>query len=312
MKKVVVAGGAGFIGSHLCDYLINKGFYVICIDNLLTGSMKNTSHLLGNKNFKFINADVLDFSTYHQLSADYIFHLASPASPVDYQNYPEETALANTFGTLNMLKLAVKNKAKFLFVSTSEIYGDPKEHPQKESYWGNVNTLGPRSCYDEGKRFGETLTYIFVKKYKLDARVIRIFNTYGPRMQKDDGRVVSNFINQALEGKPLTIYGKGDQTRSFCFITDLIDGISKAMFSKGTEGKVFNLGNPEEYSILDLAKKIKKLTASDSPIVFKKLPKDDPVKRKPDISMAKKALTWEPKVSLHEGLVKTIGYYNNI
>ncbi|OGM11047.1 hypothetical protein A2W13_03730, partial [Candidatus Woesebacteria bacterium RBG_16_36_11] len=226
MKTVLVTGGAGFLGSHLCDRLIEKKYRVICLDNLITGSERNIKHLLKNNNFKFIKADVtgdLDLN----LKLDYIFHLASPASPIDYQNHPEETALANSLGTLKMLRLAVKNKARFLLASTSEIYGDPKEHPQKESYWGNVNSYGPRSCYDESKRFAEALVYLFIHKYNLDVRIIRIFNTYGPRMQKDDGRAVSSFINQALDGKPLTIYGRGNQTRSFCYYSDLINGIEK-------------------------------------------------------------------------------------
>lgn len=312
MKKALVTGGAGFIGSHLCDLLIKEGFEVLCVDDLITGSKENIKHLENDHNFKFINVDVVDPTSYSTTIVNYIFHLASPASPVDYQNYPEETALVNSLGTYNLLKLAVKNKANFLMASTSEIYGDPMEHPQKESYWGNVNSYGPRSCYDESKRFAETLVYIFIEKYKLDARVVRIFNTYGPRMQKDDGRVVSNFINQALSDKPLTVYGKGDQTRSFCYVSDLVLGIYKAMFEKRTKGEVFNLGNPQEYTILDFAKKTIKLTASKSDIVFKTLPKDDPARRRPDISKAKMILNWEPKLSVDEGLKKTIEYYKSI
>ena len=241
-----------------------------------------------------------------------MFHLASPASPVDYQNHPEETALTNSVGTYNLLKLAVKNKAKFLMASTSEIYGDPLEHPQKEDYWGNVNTFGVRSCYDESKRFSETLVYIFIQKYNLNARVVRIFNTYGPRMQKDDGRVISNFINQAIEGKSITVYGKGEQTRSFCYVSDLISGIYKAMFEENTKGEVFNLGNPEEYTVMELAKKIIKLTMSKSKIIYKPLPKDDPTKRCPDITKSKQILNWKPKIHLEEGLKKTIEYYKGI
>ena len=312
MQKALVAGGAGFVGSHLCDKLINGGYFVICLDNLLTGSIKNISHLLDKKNFKFIKADVLDFPIYQLLSTNYIFNLASPASPVDYQNHPEETALTNSVGTYNLLQLAAKNKAKFLTASTSEIYGDPLEHPQKETYWGNVNTIGPRSCYDEAKRFAETLVYIFIQKYKLDARIIRIFNTYGPRMQKDDGRVVSNFINQALTTKPITIYGKGEQTRSFCYVSDLVAGMYSAMFSKNTKGEVFNLGNPEEYTMHELAEVVLKLTKSKSKIIYKPLPKDDPTKRKPDISKAKKILDWRPEVGIEEGLLRTIEYYRDL
>jgi len=313
MKKALVTGGAGFIGSHLCDLLVGKGFEVVCVDNLLTGSKKNLENLIKNPNFKFLKADVTQ--PIKQLAGrqiNFLFHLASPASPVDYQIHSEETALANSLGTLNMLKTALANKAKFLFASTSEIYGDPKEHPQKETYWGNVNSFGPRACYDESKRFGEAITYVYIHKYNLDARIIRIFNTYGPRMQKDDGRVVSNFINQALLEKPLTIYGEGKQTRSFCFVSDLVNGIFRAMFSEGTGGKIFNLGNPEEYKIIDLAKKIKKLTGSKSKVVFKPLPKDDPKQRRPDITKAKNILGWEPKVSVDEGLKKTIEYYKGL
>jgi nucleoside-diphosphate-sugar epimerase len=316
MSRILVAGGSGFIGSHLCDMLLAKGYFVICLDNLLTGSMINIKHLLGNRKFIFLKRDVVqpfDSAVLKKLKdISAIFNLASPASPIDYQEHPEETALTNSFGTLNLLKLALKNNAKFLLASTSEIYGDPLEHPQKETYWGNVNSFGVRSCYDEGKRFAETLTYIYINKYGLDARVVRIFNTYGPRMQKDDGRVVSNFINQAIERKPLTVYGKGNQTRSFCYVSDLVTGLEKAMFTKGARGEVFNLGNPDEYTVLELARNIVKLTGSKSKIVFKRLPSDDPTKRKPDITKAKKILGWEPKVSLEKGLNKTIDYYKSL
>ncbi len=312
MKTAIVAGGAGFIGSHLCDSLIEKGLEVICIDNLITGSQRNIKHLIKNKNFKFIKADVSSFTNYQLLTTNYIFHLASPASPVDYQNHSEETLMVNSLGTINMLKMAVANKAKFLFISTSEVYGDPLEHPQKETYWGNVNSYGSRSCYDESKRFGESAIYVYIQKYGLDARIVRIFNTYGPRMQKDDGRVVSNFINQALEGKPITIYGDGKQTCSFCYVSDLVSGIMNAMFLKNTKGEIFNLGNPDEYKIIDFAEKIKRMTKSKSKIVFKSLPKDDPRKRKPDITKAKKILGWQPKVKLDEGLEKTIEYYKSV
>jgi nucleoside-diphosphate-sugar epimerase len=311
VKKAVVTGGAGFIGSHLCDLLIDKGYQVICIDNLITGSLKNVSHLLDNKKFEFIKADVVK----EKLSirkVDFIFHFASPASPVDYQKYPEETALVNSQGTINVLTLARTNKSRFLFASTSEVYGDPLEHPQKETYWGNVNSFGPRSCYDEGKRFGEAITYVYIKKYGVDARIIRIFNTYGPRMQRDDGRVISNFINQALDDEPLTIYGDGSQTRSFCYISDLVDGILRVMFSGRTKGEIFNLGNLQEYKIIDLAKKIKKLTDSNSKIIFKHLPQDDPLRRRPDISKVKRILGWEPKVGVDEGLKRTIEYYKSL
>lgn len=311
VKKAVVTGGAGFIGSYLCDLLISKGCEIVCVDNLITGSEKNIKHLLKNKNFRFIKEDVIK-DRIREKNLDFVFHFASPASPSAYQKYTKETALVNSVGTLNMLNLALSNKARFLFASTSEVYGDPKEHPQKETYWGNVNSFGTRSCYDESKRFGETITYVYIHKYGLDARVVRIFNTYGPKMQKDDGRVVSNFINQSIKDKPLTIYGDGSQTRSFCYVSDLVWGIEKVIFKKGLKGQIFNLGNPEEYKILDFAKKIKKLTQSKSEITFKPLPKDDPKQRRPDISKAKKFLGWTPKVSVDEGLKKTIEYYKSL
>ncbi len=320
MKTTLITGGAGFIGSHLCNYLIEEGHGVVCVDNLITGSKENIKHLQKNKNFKFIKADVTQpinpaLLAGRQLTNQQInllFHLASPASPVDYQKYPEETALTNSLGTINVLNLAKKTNAKVLIASTSEVYGDPRQHPQKESYWGYVNPFGPRSCYDESKRFSEAITYVYIQKYGVDARIVRIFNTYGPRMQKDDGRAVSNFINQALEKKPLTVYGDGSQTRSFCYVSDMVEGIFKAISSKGTKGEVFNLGNPEEYKVIDLAKKIKKMTNSKSRIVFKPLPADDPRKRRPDIAKAKRILKWKPKVSLDEGLAKTIDYYRSL
>ena len=311
MEKVLVTGGAGFIGSHLCDFLIKNDFGVIAVDNLLTGSEKNIKHLEKNINFKFVKTDVV--SGMPDLGKiDYIFHLASPASPIDYQKNPEETLLVNSLGTLNMLKLALQSRAKVLIASTSEIYGDPKEHPQKETYWGNANSFGPRACYDESKRFAEAASYVFIAKYDIDLRIVRIFNTYGPRMQKDDGRVVSNFINQAIKGSPFSIYGDGKQTRSFCFVSDMVEGIYKAMFTKGTKGQVFNLGNPEEYTVLDLAQKIKEMAGSKSEFIFEPLPQDDPMQRQPDISKAKEVLGWEPKVSVDEGLQKTIGYYRSL
>lgn len=311
MQKVMVTGGAGFIGSHLCEKILDTGYSVICVDNLITGSKKNIEHLLGNRNFEFIEADVCDVAVSPKLSAvSYIFHLASPASPIDYQNHPEETLLTNSIGTLNVLKLAKESAARILIGSTSEIYGDPKEHPQKETYWGNVNSFGPRACYDESKRFAEAATYIFLKKYEIDARIVRIFNTYGPRMQKDDGRVVSNFINWAMAGEDLKVDGDGSQTRSFCYVSDMVEGIYKAMFTEGTKGEIFNLGNPDEFTILELAKKIKELTNSKSEIVFSNsFREDDPMQRQPDISKAKKVLGWGPKILLDEGLQKTIEYY---
>lgn len=312
MKKVcLVAGGAGFIGSHLCDLLLQKNYKVLCLDSLITGSVKNLEHLKKNKNFRFLKTDVSGKIT-NLGRIDFIFHLASPASPVDYQNHPLETLQVNSLGTLNLLELARKNNAKFLLASTSEVYGDPQEHPQKETYWGNVNSFGPRSCYDESKRFAEAAVYVYLHEFDTDARILRIFNTYGPRMQKDDGRVVSNFINQAIKNKPLTIYGTGRQTRSFCFVADLVAGIAKAMLVKKTKGVVFNLGNPTEYKILDFAQKIKKLTKSKSKIIFQVLPKDDPQQRRPDIAKAIKVLNWKPQISLEQGLKETIKYYRGL
>jgi len=317
MQSVLVTGGAGFIGSHLCDKLIKDGYKVYCLDNLLTGSNKNIEDLLKNPNFKFIETDVSSpnfLESLPQISTlDYVFHLASPASPIDYQKYPEETLLANSMGTLNVLKFAKETDAKILIASTSEIYGDPLEHPQKETYFGNVNTFGPRSCYDESKRFSETATYIYLRKYDIDARIIRIFNTYGPRMQKDDGRVVSNFIVNALNNLSFKIDGDGTQTRSFCYVDDLVEGICGAMFSRGTRGEIFNLGNPDEFTIKELAEKIVKLTNAGSEIIYSgKFREDDPMRRQPDITKAKEVLNWEPKVNLEDGLIKTIEYYKSL
>lgn len=310
-KHVLVAGGAGFIGSHLSEALLGNGYRVICVDNLLTGRKENLAEANKNPNFSFMQGSVIEPLVIND-HIDFIFHLASPASVVDYQKYPEETALVNSLGTINMLNLAKNNKAKFLLASTSEVYGDPKEHPQKETYWGNVNPNGIRSCYDESKRFAEAMTMVYVRKYGLDARIIRIFNTYGPRMRKNDGRVISNFINQALSGQPITVYGEGSQTRSFCYVSDLVSGIVGAMNSEKTAGEVFNLGNPEEYTMIDLANKIKTMTNSVSEIVHGKLPEDDPAQRRPDISKAKAVLGWEPKVPVDEGLAKTIEYYRTL
>lgn len=313
MQSILVTGGAGFIGSHLCDLLVEKGYKVICIDNLITGSKKNNEKLLNSPNFEFIEADIASGSRYLASSVDYIFHLASPASPIDYQKHPEETLLANSLGTLNVLNFSKEKGSRVLIVSTSEIYGDPKEHPQKETYFGNVNSFGPRSCYDESKRFAEAATYVFLHKYGVDARVVRIFNTYGPRMQRDDGRVISNFINQSLSGEVLKIDGDGSQTRSFCYVSDMVEGLFKAMFSNGTAGEIFNLGNPDEYRIKDLAEKIIKMTDSKSKIEFTgSFREDDPMRRQPDISKAKKLLGWEPKIGIDEGLQKTIGFYKSL
>jgi nucleoside-diphosphate-sugar epimerase len=311
METVMVTGGAGFIGSHLCESLLNKGYKVICVDNLITGTEKNLESFRSNPNFEFINADICNSNDQlTKLQTNLVFHLASPASPIDYQNHPEETLMVNSMGTLNMLKLAKVNNAKFLLASTSEIYGDPLEHPQKETYWGNANSFGPRACYDESKRFAEAAVYVYLHKHNLDVRIVRIFNTYGPRMQKDDGRVVSNFINWALEGKDIRIDGDGSQTRSFCYVSDLVAGLEKAMFTENTTGEIFNLGNPDEFTIKDLAEKIISLTGSDSQIVFSQnFRTDDPMRRKPDITKAKTVLGWEPKVDLSEGLRKTIEFY---
>lgn len=311
-KKVsVVTGGAGFIGSHLCDSLIALGHQVYALDNLVTGSEANIEQLKNNPLFTFIQYDVT-----HEMpilpEVHFVFHLASPASVPDYQKFDEETALVNSVGTRNLLKFSKAYKAKFLYTSTSEVYGSPLEHPQKETYWGNVNPNGIRACYDESKRFGEMMTMLYVRKYGLDGRIVRIFNTYGPRMRKDDGRVVSNFINQVITGKPITVYGDGSPTRSFCFVSDLVSGILKAMFTEHSKGEVFNLGNPEEYTMLDFAKKIQTMTGTASKIVFEKLPEDDPPRRKPDITKATKILGWKPVVSVDEGLEKTIEYYKSL
>jgi nucleoside-diphosphate-sugar epimerase len=312
-KTCLVAGGAGFIGSHLVETLLRSGYLVIAADNLLTGNIANLSHLKNHGNFTFMDADVTrDLTDKSVGKVDYIFHLASPASVPDYQKYPLETAMANTLGTQHLLQLAQSRNAAFLFASTSEIYGDPLEHPQKEIYWGNVNPIGVRACYDESKRFGETLTMLYHRIYRVDARIIRIFNTYGPRMRPTDGRVVSNFINQALRSTALTVYGDGNQTRSLTYVDDLVAGIVKAMFEQSTNGEVFNLGNPEEMTINDLAKLVGSLVHKDIRIDSKPLPLDDPRKRRPDISKAIDRLSWNPTVPAHVGLSKTIEYYRSL
>ena len=303
--RVLVTGGAGFIGNHLCRFLINKGYDVICLDNFFTGTKENIKDLLDNYKFELIRHDIIQPIL---LEVDQIYHLACPASPVHYKFNPVKTIKTNVMGTLNMLGLAKRVKARILLASTSEIYGDPKEHPQKESYWGNVNPIGERSCYDEGKRVAETLMMDYHRQNNVDIRIIRIFNTFGPNMVKNDGRVISNFIVQALENKPITVYGNGTQTRSFCYIDDLIVGMFKMMEQDKFIGPI-NIGNPKEYKIIDLAKIIIKLTQSSSKIVFKELPSDDPTQRQPDITLAKKILNWSPKISLEEGLYKTIAYF---
>ncbi len=315
MQTILISGGAGFIGSNLSRLLLDDGYKVVAVDNLITGEKENIKELLKNSNFEFIEKDVCGQDLYDG-KIDFIFHLASPASPNakskrSYIAFPIETLLVNSAGTYNLLELAKKNNAKFLYASSSEVYGDPKVSPQKESYFGNVNPNGPRSVYDEGKRFGEAISMAYFRKFDVDIRIIRIFNTYGPRMRPDDGRVVSNFIIEALNNRPVVVYGGGSQTRSFCYISDLLDGIKKAMFSKDTTGEVFNLGNPDERSILDFARIIKEMTKSSSEIKFAPLPTDDPRRRKPDITKAKTTLSWEPKVPLEEGLTKTIEYFRS-
>ena len=309
MKNILVTGGAGFLGSHLCDKLISEGNKVICLDNFSTGSKENISHLLNNKYFQIIEHDVT-LPIFKEV--DQIYNLACPASPVHYQSDPIKTTKTNVFGALNMLDLAKNLGIDILQASTSEVYGDPKVHPQVEAYWGNVNSVGPRACYDEGKRCAESLFFDYHRQYKLNIKVVRIFNTYGSRMHPDDGRVVSNFIMQALQGKNLTIYGDGVQTRSFCFVDDMIDGFVRMMNSKKSNIGPINLGNPGEFSMLELAEKVLKFTSSKSEIIFLPLPEDDPTKRKPDITLAKKYLNWEPKIGLDEGLDKTIYYFNNL
>ncbi len=307
-----MTGGAGFIGSHLCDALLQQGLGVICLDNLLTGNENNLKDAKSHLGFKFVNVDVSQDLPEEAESANYIFHLASAASVPDYQKYPLETALVNSTGSKLLLDLARNTKARFLFASTSEIYGSPQVHPQTEDYWGNVNPNGLRACYDESKRFGEMLTKVYAREFGIDGRIMRIFNTYGPRMRVDDGRVVSNFINQALRGTPITIYGTGQQTRSFSYIDDLVEGVMRYMFTDNLSGEVINLGNPDEIKAIDLAEIIKQKTGSNSQIVFKPLPEDDPEKRRPNITKAIKLLKWQPQVSLDEGLEQTIAYYRSL
>ncbi len=304
--NILLAGGAGFLGSHFCDFLLEKGHSVYCIDNFITGKKENIKHLLNNKKFKFKETDITKkFSIKEKF--DCVINFASIASPVFYDKYKIETLLVGSYGTYNLLELARKNKAKFLFTSTSEVYGDPACNPQKESYWGNVNPIGKRSMYDESKRFSEALIMNYHRVYGLDTKMVRIFNTYGPRMNMNDGRVVPQFINQALNNKPITVFGKGTQTRSLCYVSDLIAGIYKLLMSK--EHTPVNIGNPHELTVKDIAKTIIKLTNSKSKIIYKPLPEDDPKKRRPDISKAKKILKWEPKVDLNQGLLKTIDYF---
>ena len=303
--RILVTGGAGFLGSHLCDKLLAQGHEVICLDNLFTGSKANISHLRDNPAFEFVRHDVIDP---FKFEVDQIYNLACPASPPHYQFNPIKTTKTSVMGAINCLGLAKRVKARVFQASTSEVYGDPAVHPQPESYWGNVNPIGRRSCYDEGKRCAETLFFDYHRENKVDIRVVRIFNTYGPRMHPNDGRVVSNFIVQALKGEDLTVYGDGLQTRSFCYVDDLIEGFVRLMNQTETVGPI-NLGNPGEFTMLELAQEVLRLTGSKSKIVHKPLPADDPKQRRPDITLAKKHLQWEPKVPLAEGLAKTIAYF---
>ena len=315
-KTILVTGGAGFIGSHLCDRLIDRGDRVVCLDNLLTGSLKNIAHLMKSENFHFFEHDVvLPFKSRKFAKIDEIYHLASPADPnvrskFSYMNHPFETMRVNSQGTWNLCELALKNRAKLSFASTSEVYGNPEISPQSETYRGNVSTTGPRSVYDEAKRFGETIVAAFVREKGLDARITRVFNTYGPRMNIGEGRAVVNFIKQALKNEPITIYGNGSQTRSFCYVNDQVEGQILAM-EKGESGEIYNLGNNDEKTILEFAQVIKRLTGTKSEIIFEPLPEDDPKQRRPDITKAKNILGWQPKIPLEIGLMLTIEYFRN-
>ncbi|MCK5178911.1 MAG: SDR family oxidoreductase [Candidatus Omnitrophica bacterium] len=305
-KTVVITGGAGFLGSHLCDRFIGDGLKVICVDNLITGNLKNIKHLRRNKDFEFIKRDVSK-KLHITGRVDYVLHFASPASPIDYLNYPIPTLKVGSLGAHNTLGLAKLKKARYLIASTSEVYGDPEVHPQKETYWGNVNPVGPRGCYDEAKRFAEAITMAYHRYHKIDTRILRIFNTYGPRMRIKDGRVVPNFIYQALHNRSLTVYGRGKQTRSFCYYSDLVEGIVRLLYSR--IHSPVNIGNPDEFTILQFAKLVIKAADSKSKITYKPLPIDDPRQRKPDITIAKKHLKWKPKVKLQQGLQETIHWF---
>lgn len=309
MKRILITGGAGFLGSHLCERLLGEGHEILCVDNFYTGSRGNISHLINNPLFEVLRHDIC-FPLYAEV--DEIYNLACPASPIHYQFDPVQTTKTSVHGSINMLGLAKRIKAKILQASTSEVYGDPKVHPQPETYWGNVNPIGLRSCYDEGKRCAETLFFDYYRQHKLKIKVARIFNTYGPKMHPNDGRVVSNFIIQALKGENVTVYGDGRQTRSFCYVDDMIDGLIKLMNSPDDFTGPVNLGNPSEFTILELADKVIKFTKSRSRIVHKPLPQDDPVQRQPDIALAKKVLNWKPKKGLEDGLKETIAYFKNL
>ncbi|MFL5653076.1 MAG: UDP-glucuronic acid decarboxylase family protein [Ktedonobacteraceae bacterium] len=306
--KIVVTGGAGFIGSHLCARLLDEGHSVLCADNFITGAERNIATLRSHPHFSFVQQDV---TKAFDFEANAIFHLASPASPVGYMEHPIETILVNSQGTYQMLEQARKQNALFLVASTSEAYGDPLVHPQREDYWGNVNPIGPRACYDESKRLGETLTMEYYRQYRLNARIVRIFNTYGPNSQINDGRMIPNFITQALRNEPLTIYGDGNITRSICYVSDLVDGLMRAMFQPHTAGEVFNLGNTEEHTVLEYAHTIIRLCEASSSIIFEPNRVDDPERRRPDISKAQQILGWQPRVSLEAGLRRTIEWFGN-
>jgi UDP-glucuronate decarboxylase len=308
-QRILVTGGAGFVGSHLIDRLLDRGDEVLCVDNLFTGDKSNIDHLAGHPRFEFMRHDIT-FPLY--VEVDQIYNLACPASPIHYQFDPVQTTKTSVAGSINMLGLAKRLKARIFQASTSEIYGDPSVHPQPESYWGNVNTIGPRACYDEGKRCAETLFFDYHRQHGLDIKVVRIFNTYGPRMHPNDGRVVSNFIIQALQGEPITIYGDGEQTRSFCFVDDLVEGFLRMMESGPEFPGPVNLGNPNEFTILELAEAVLEITGSKSELIRKPLPEDDPRQRQPDISLAKEKLDWEPTVQLREGLAKTVEYFEEL
>jgi len=309
-KRVLITGGSGFLGSHLCEKYLENNWDVIAMDNLLTGNIENIAHLFGRDDFQFIKHDVTEY-IHVTGDLDLILHFASPASPIDYLKMPIQTLKVGSLGTHKALGLAKAKGARFLIASTSEVYGDPLEHPQKETYWGNVNCLSPRACYDEGKRCAETLFMDYYREYGVDIRIMRIHNTYGPKMALDDGRVVSNFIVQALENKPLTVYGRGQQTRSFMYIDDLVEAMVKLMNKRNFIGPV-NIGNPQEMKVIDLAKKIINLTNSRSQIVYNSLPQDDPQRRRPDIGLAKKVLNWQPQIDLDSGLNQTIEYFRQI
>src|SRR6202453_4218196 len=304
-KRALVTGGAGFLGSHLCDALLGEGWSVVVVDNPRTGRLTNIDHLKNDSRFEFINKDICQPFDVGQV--DFVFHFASPASPVDYSEHGIETLQVGSLGTFNALDIAKKYNAKYLVSSTSECYGDPLEHPQKETYWGNVNSIGPRSVYDEAKRFTEAVTMAYHRYHKVDTRIVRIFNTYGPRLQLNDGRVVSNFMKQALRNQPLTVYGDGSQTRSFCYVSDEIDGFIR--LSKSDEHLPVNIGNPNEFTILECAKQVLKVTGSKSEIVHEPLPQDDPKQRQPDISKARNLLGWEPKIQLEQGLKLSLDYF---